>query len=266
VLITGASSGIGLAVSELFAQNGFTVFALSRNPSPDTRLHPGGGAIYPVKCDVSDTASVENAARTIQAQADVGIVIHSAGIGIACSTEDYPAQAVTGLMETNFGGVLRVNSLFLPHFRKRGGGLCLIIGSLAGIFSIPFQSHYCASKAALDSYASAARMELRDYGIKVSLVMPGDASTGFTGARKYFISESSPLYDACVRSVGKMEQDELHGCSPESIARVIFKICSKKNPPARKIVGFGYKLLSLMKKILPNRLAEFILRRLYLGV
>jgi len=264
VFLTGGSSGIGLATAELFAANGYTVYAASRNPQKETRSFPGGGEIYPVSLDVRDLQSINAAAEHVLNLADIGIVVHCAGVGIACAGEDYPTEAINGLMETNYNGVLRVNSAFLPHLRKRGSGLCVIVGSVAGIFPIPFQSHYCSSKAALDLYASSLRMELRNYGVRICLVMPGDTNTGFTGARKYEIEETSPFYQTCIKAVQKMEKDELAGRPPESSARVILRLSSKRNPPARIIVGFDYKLLAFIKRLLPDRLIEYILRSMYM--
>jgi len=264
-LLTGGSSGIGLATAELMAASGFIVYAASRKPTSDFRAFPGGGAIHPVPMDVRDPHSVGSAAAFVLAQADIGIIVHCAGIGIACAGEDFPADAVAGLMETNFYGVLRVNSHFLPHMRGRGGGLCVMVGSVAGLFPVPFQSHYCASKAALDIYSAALRMELRNFGVRVSVVMPGDTNTGFTGSRKYEIDQASPHYGACLRAVQKMEKDEREGKKPISVARAILKLCRRKNPPARKIVGLDYKLLAFLRRLFPDRFIEFILRLIYMS-
>jgi len=265
VFLTGGSSGIGLATAELFAENGYVIYTVSRNPRKEKRVFPGGGEIKAVFMDVRDISSVGAAVASVLMEADIGIVIHCAGIGVACAGEDYPPEAVANLMRTNYDGVLHVNSLILPHMRRRGGGLCIITGSIAGVFPIPFQSHYCSSKAALDLYSGALRMELRNYGIKVCLIMPGDTRTGFTNARRYEISEASPLYSDCLRAVKKMEKDELGGRPPASVARAILKLSAKKRPPARRIVGFDYKLLVFLKRLLPDIIVEFILRKIYLG-
>jgi len=265
VFLTGGSSGIGMVTAELFAKRGYTVFSASRNPKTEKQQFDGGGEIVPVTLDVRDVGYVERAAEFVLSQADVGIIIHCAGMGIACAGEEFHASAIDGLMDTNFNGVLRVNNYFLPHLRKRGSGLCVVVGSVGGVFPIPFQSHYCASKAALDLYSASLGMELKRYGVNVSLVMPGDTNTGFTGARKYEIDESSPYFDDCTRAVGKMERDELNGKPPESVARVILKLCSRKKPPARVTVGLDYKLLMFLKRLLPNRFVLFLLRKVYLG-
>jgi len=265
IFLTGGSSGIGLATAELFAANGYTVFATSRNPPMETRSYDGGGEIRPVSLDIRDGHSVDAVVKTVLARADIGIVIHCAGIGIACPGEEFPEEAVANLMETNFTGVLRLNSRLLPHLRNRGCGLCIIVGSVAGIFPIPYQSHYSASKAALDLYAASLRMELRTHGVRVSLIMPGDTKTGFTAARSYEIDETSPFYERCVRAVKKMEKDEINGYPPTSVARGIIKLCKRKNPPGRKIVGLDYKLLALLRRLLPDRTVEYLIRFLYIG-
>ena len=263
--MTGGSSGIGLATAMLLAENGYIVYSGSRNPSTEVRLFDNGGEIRPVTLDVRDDASIAGAAETVLKQSDIGIIIHCAGIGIACAGEEYPAEAIDDLMQTNYTGVLRVNSYFLPHLRNRGCGMCIITGSIAGVFPIPFQSHYCASKAALDLYAGSLRMELRSFGVRICLVMPGDTQTGFTGTRKFEIKESSPYYNDCIRAVSKMEKDEIGGKPPISSANVILKLCGSRNPPARKTVGFDYKLLVFLRRILPDGVIEFLLRTVYLG-
>ena len=264
VFLTGGSSGIGLATAEHFASGGYTVFSASRHPSAAVKGFPGGGEIRCVTLDVRDQASVDAASASVLDQADIGIVIHCAGLGIACAAEDYPSGSVENLMETNFNGVLRVNNSFLPHLRRRGCGFCVIIGSIAGIMPVPFQSHYCASKAALDLYSATLRMELRKFRVRVSLIMPGDTNTGFTGARKYEIDETSPYYVACLKAVQKMEHDEISGRKPLSVARAIMKLSNRKNPPARTIVGFDYKLLVFLRRFLPDRFVEMILRAIYM--
>ena len=265
VFITGGSSGIGRAAAELFAANGYTVFAASRCPQESAASFPGGGSIRPVTMDVRDPESVDAAAQYVLAQNDIGVVIHCAGLGIACAGEDYPSVEVANLMSTNFDGALLVNSRFLPHMRERRSGLCIMTGSVAGLFPIPFQSHYCASKAALDLYSSTLRMELREYGVQICLLMPGDTNTGFTSARKYVIKETSPFYDSCLRAVKKMEKDELGGCRPSKAAQAMLSLSAQKKTPARKIVGLDYKLLVFLRRLLPERAIESILRSMYMG-
>ena len=108
ILITGASSGIGLAAAELFAQNGFTVYAASRRCDESAQ-----GLIINIRMDVCDEASVLRARDLIEARGGVGILLHSAGMGIAGAAEAPPEEAVRAQFEVNYFGVLRVNRIFL---------------------------------------------------------------------------------------------------------------------------------------------------------
>jgi len=94
--------------------------------------------------------------------------------------------------------------------------------------------------------------------------MPGDTNTGFTGARTYEIDENSPYYGACLKAVRKMENDELNGHSPTSVARVVLKLSTRKNPRTRTIVGFDYRMLAFLRRFVPDRFIEYVLRTMYL--
>ena len=107
-------------------------------------------------------------------------------------------------------------------------------------------------------------MELHSFGVNVSLVMPGDTSTGFTGVRRYLTEKSSPFHDECIRAVKKMENDERSGYPPVSAAKTILKLCSSKNPPARKVVGVDYKMLTFIRRLLPDKTIMYLLRKVYL--
>lgn len=264
VLITGSSSGLGKACAELFSENGFHVWGVSRS-CDETDIAFRSGMIHYRKMDVTDDASVEYAVEHIVAEAgEIGIVIHCAGFGIGGSVEDVPMELAKQQMETNYFGVLRVNQKILPYLRKRESALILMMSSVAGFISIPFQSHYSSSKYALEAYAEALRMECKPFGIKASLIEPGDTKTGFTAARTTHICEDSVYADVCKRAVGKMEHDEENGKDPMSAAKVALQLAGKKNPPIRKVVGLDYKLLAVLKKLLPSRLVESVLTAMYL--
>ena len=263
VLLTGGSSGIGLATAKLLAKNGYIVYAASRNPHADTPNFPNGGAIHHIELNLCDNTSIAAIYEQLK-PVGIGIIIHCAGMGIASPAEYYDSGSVNNLFTTNFFGILQLNSLFLQDMRKYRKGLCITVGSVGGVFAIPFQAHYSASKAALDAYTMALRMELAKYNVQVCLVMPGDTNTGFTAARKYVIEKSSPYYNDCLKSVEKMERDEVSGKAPETCANVILKICKSKKPPARKTVGLDYKILILLKRLLPYCVIESALRKTYI--
>jgi len=211
ILITGASSGIGLAAAHLFAQAGYTVYAASRHCDEATE-----GPTINVKMDVCDEASVLRAREIIEARGGVGILLHCAGMGIAGAAEDTPEEAVRAQFEVNYFGVLRVNRVFLPMLRGRGGGLVLLMSSVAGRVPLPYQSHYSATKYALDTYTESLRMEGARFGLRAALIEPGDTKTGFTQARRMAIPGGSPYAGNCESAVARMAKDEQNGAAPET--------------------------------------------------
>ncbi len=260
VLVTGSSSGIGKATALMFANNGFTVYGISRGCTEETVQYENGGSITYIRADVNDVFSIERAVSKIDS---LGIVIHCAGFGISGSAECTPLDAARKQMETNYFGVLNVNSQVLPLLRQNPRSLIMFTSSFAGIVPIPFQSHYSSSKYALEAYAEALGMETRPYGVRVCIVEPGDTKTGFTKARTHNEPENSIYLEKCNKAVSKMAADEQNGKKPESVAKVFFKQANKKNPKTRVVVGFSYKLLSVLVKILPVKVRDFILSQMY---
>lgn len=259
VLITGASSGIGYETARLFAQNGYTVYGVSRSIE-EKKEEYGEGSITYLRMDVTDKESIKSALGRI---GDFSILIHSAGFGIAGSAEDSDIDMVRAQEETDYYGVLLLNSLALPILRKHERSLVVAVTSIAARVPLPFQGHYSACKYALEAYMGALRNEVKEFGVRVSVVEPGDLSTGFTSNRKKAISESSPYSSLYDRAIKEIERDEREGGKPIEAASVIYSLASKKNPPYRKAVGFVYKLLMFLLRFFPDRLTLFILREMY---
>lgn len=262
ILITGASSGIGKAAAALFARQGYTVFAASRH-CESTATPVGTGRIVSIPMDVCDEKSVETAVKTVLQSGPLGIVLHSAGMGIAGAAEDTPDAAIRTQFDVNYFGVLRVNRHVLPAMREQQRGLVILMSSVAGRIPIPFQSHYSSSKYALDAYAEALRMELHAFGIQVCLVEPGDTKTGFTKNRQNASPALSPYAQSCESAVARMAKDEQNGAPPEKPAKVALRLAQRKRPPVRKTVGFQYKVIMLLRRLLPAGLFESALRSIY---
>ncbi|WP_320127768.1 SDR family oxidoreductase [uncultured Sphaerochaeta sp.] len=269
VLVTGASSGIGLASCQLLSKNGFTVWGVSRSGKPREQIIESETIRFS-SMDVTNEVSVQNAVQTIWKEAvretgkGIFIVLHCAGMGIGGPAEDTEQEKAEQQVNSNYFGVLRVNRNLLPLMRSQKHSLVLVIGSIAGRISIPYQSHYSSSKFALEAYIEALRMEGRQFGIQATIIEPGDTKTNFTASRKMAVSPTSPYFEQANKTVGKMERDENNGASPDSVAKVVLKLTRKKNPPIRKAVGITYKLLLFLKRILPDKAVEFILMKMYL--
>jgi NAD(P)-dependent dehydrogenase (short-subunit alcohol dehydrogenase family) len=178
VLITGASSGIGAACAQLLAQRGFNVYGSSRDPD----FRPAN--FRPLQMDVCDDQSVERAvARVIAEAGSIDAVVNNAGCGLAGAVEDTTTPEAMHQMDVNFMGAFRVTRAVLPGMRQRRSGVIVNVSSLGGLFGLPFQSFYSASKFALEGFTESLRHEVGGYGIRVVLVEPGDVKTGFTASR-----------------------------------------------------------------------------------
>ncbi len=260
VFITGASSGIGKSMAILFAGNGYTVTGVSRSCPEGTRKFPGGGSLTLRRMDVTSSKSVQKVLRTLP---KVDIAILAAGMGVAGSVEDTPIEYARKQMDVNYFGVLRCCKAILPLMRQEEHGLIMVIGSVAGRISIPMQSHYSSSKYALEALVEALRLETAPYGIRATIIEPGDTKTGFTDQRKTYRKEGSPYNEAMEKAVGQMEEDERNGVSPLNVARVALKVSESLNPPTRVAVGTKYKAAVKLTSLLPDRCREAVVRSLY---
>ena len=263
IFVTGASSGIGRACALEFAKNGCQVVGVSRTIDEGTETFPGGGTLARKRLDITDEAAAKD---FIESLPDIDTAILCAGMGVAGPAESTPMELTRRQMEVNYFGTLNVAGPVLKRMREKGRGLLIIIGSIAGRVPIPMQSQYSSSKYALEAYVDAVRMEMKRFGVKATIIEPGDTKTGFTDARVTDESEGgTEAYGSVVRkSVAKMARDEQKGRGPESVAKVAWKLACNADPPARVPVGFEYKALMQLLRIMPDRAKEAILSKMYL--
>lgn len=266
--VTGASSGIGKSIAEELVKEGFRVYGSSRNTLFPQRnpQKKNGGFLEMIPLDVCDDESVRKAVDYIkEKEGRIDVLINNAGIGIAGAVEDTAISEARQQFETNFFGVIRMCRQVLPVMREQKKGFIINIGSVAGIFSIPFQSMYSSSKFALEAFTEALRIEVKPFGIHVSLVEPGDTRTGFTDSRQFTVAAKAGLVygERFKKSVNKMIKDEQKGADPRDVALVVLKLLRKKHPPVRAVVGFSYQLMVFAKRLLPSRWVEKILSSMY---
>ncbi|MBQ7065179.1 MAG: SDR family NAD(P)-dependent oxidoreductase [Firmicutes bacterium] len=261
VFVTGASSGIGKACAEAFAAAGFHVVGVSRHIEEDERLFEGGGSLRTMPMDVTDAEAVH---RVVSGMEQVDIAVLCAGMGVAGPAEELPMDLARLQMEVNYFGVLQVASEILPRMREQGKGLFMVMSSIAGKVPIPMQCHYSSSKYALEAYVEAVRMEMKPFGVRAVLLEPGDTKTGFTASRQSNVREDSPYAGICRTSVARMEKDEQNGRPPESASDVALRMSMRRNPPVRVAIGFEYKLLMFILRLVPDRMKSWILGLMYL--
>ncbi len=264
VFVSGASSGIGKAIAEAFLAAGYTVYGTSRTAEFDQA--PDTNQIVMLPMEVTDGDSVSKAVDYVLSQeGNIDILINCAGSGIAGSIEAVPVEIAQQQFDISFFGALRVIQAVMPTFRKNKSGRIINIGSVAGYIPIPFQSMYSAAKFAMESLTETLRMETAKFHVKVSLVEPGDTKTNFTDQRRMSgaVDIESAYMPECDAAVKQMEKDEQNGYSPETVAKVVLKVAQRKNPPVRVSVGFQYKLVYGLSRILPTKLKLMILKMIY---
>lgn len=255
-LISGASSGIGYALCGMLLASGFIVYGISRRGTvPD-------GA-FGLCADVTKENELKKAVDTVKERSGrIDLLVTNAGFGISGPIEFTSLSDAREQMDVNFFGQYLLIRAVLPLMREQGSGHIVCVSSVAAQMAIPYQSFYSASKSAVNALALSLRNEVRDFGIKVTCVMPGDAKTGFTDARRKDLNGDS-VYPKSASAVTSMEKDERSGMSADDVASVIVKAAFKTNPAPLYIAGPKYKLFCFLFRILPYRLAYAIIGSMY---
>lgn len=255
-LVSGASSGIGYALCERLSKDGYTVYGISRRGTV-----PEG--TVGLRADVTKEDELKTAVdAVIMGSGRIDLLVTNAGFGISGPVEFTSPADAREQMDVNFIGQFLLIRTVLPHMRKQGRGHIVCVSSVAAQMAIPYQAFYSASKSAVNALALSLRNEVKEFGIKVSCVMPGDAKTGFTDARRKDGSGDT-VYQKSASAVSSMEKDERGGMSPDDVASVIWKAAVRKNPAPLYVAGPKYKLFCFLFRILPYRLAYSIIGSMY---
>ncbi len=256
-IVTGGSSGIGRHTAIALRNMGCTVYELSRRNIPiENVIH--------IKTDITDEQAVFSAIKQIvDTENAIDIVVNCAGFGISGAVEFTKTSDAKTQFDVNFFGMININRAVIPIMRRKGQGHIVNISSVAAVAHIPFQAFYSATKAATDSYSCALDNELKAFGIRVTSVQPGDICTDFTQARKKSFAGDDIYNGRISRSVESMEKDEQNGMSPELAGKYIAKIALKKHTKPIYTIGYIYKILSVLCKVLPCRIRNFVIGLLY---
>ena len=260
ILITGITSGFGRAMAQRLSQDGHKVYGTYRRDSD-----PVPGVTY-IKADVRDEDSLKDAvSRVIGAEGRIDTLISNAGMGIGGPLEFTSIEDAQRQMDVNFMGMVRLISLVVPIMRSQRHGHIICVSSIGGLMGLPYQGMYSASKFAIEGYCEALRLEVRQHGIKVTVINPGDFSTGFTAQRgKVDNPEALAAYPGYAKSMESIEHDENSGLQPDRLARRISRIVRKKHPANRYIIAtLVQKSSVLLKLLLPSKWYDRILGSYY---
>ncbi len=256
VIITGASSGIGLATANYLVEKGCKVYGISNREFKSDKFEH-------LVCDVCNRDEMSKAFEYVyQKEKRIDVLVNNAGIGISGAIEYIKKEDLDKIFEINIKAVISSSGLILPYLRESKGKI-VNTSSVAAVFSIPFQACYSATKSAIETFSLALANEVKKQGIKVTCIRPGDTKTGFTQARIKTEVENEVYGKKITKSVQKMEKDEQNGDSPLKVAKVMYKVIKKKNPPYVVTVDFIYKFLCVLSKILPLRFVNYIVGKMY---
>jgi NAD(P)-dependent dehydrogenase (short-subunit alcohol dehydrogenase family) len=269
VLITGCSSGFGMVTAAELARRGWRVFATMRDLEKRARLDEAvAGApdrVEVLRLDVNDQASVDETVGHVLAETGgtLGAVVHNAGISGAAAFEDLSDEAVRAVMETNFHGVLRVTKAVLPAMRARRSGRVLIVSSAGAFRGTPGQSHYIASKWAVEGWAESVSMEVRQFGIDLICVEPGPYRTDIWDTSERTIPGDGPYAEMAAKLERFAEERVIpRARDPQEVATVIADALEAARPRFRYPVGPEAHMLWAARGKVPHRVFENLTARL----
>ena len=249
VVITGTSTGVGLATSILFAKNGFTVYATMRNIAKKdlllTEAKKENVTVNVEVLDVTNTRSVQNCIKTVMdKEGKIDILINNAGAVYIRSTEQSTMEEVEWVTDVNYYGVIRCTKAVLPLMRAAKSGHIINITSVGGLVGQPFNEFYCAAKFAVEGYTEAlASYVTNAFGIQFSLVEPGGISSEFAnnvlaqaastgGMRDDVYLPLLQKYIGGAQARAKTEGASIYQTS-EQVAQIILDVAQSENPPLR---------------------------------
>jgi len=258
-LITGASRGLGRAITEVVLEAGDTVVATARRVDTlDDLVERFGERVVPLGLDVTDRAEVFAVVGEAAERAGrIDVVLNNAGYGLAGAVEEVSEQQVRDQFDVNVFGALWVTQAVLPVMRRQGGGHILQMSSIAGVTTYPNLGMYCASKWALEAIGETLAQEVAGFGIRVTLVEAGEFRTEWSAG-------------SMVRATPKAAYDTVlarrrHGLSgayahlqpgdPRRAGEALLKLVGVEEPPLRVLLGNS--AADLAPAVLRERLAAW---------
>jgi NAD(P)-dependent dehydrogenase (short-subunit alcohol dehydrogenase family) len=257
-LVTGASSGIGFATASLLAARGYRTFGTSRWMQREV----GPEGVEMMQLDVRSDESARSAtAQVLRNAGRIDILVNNAGFGLFGAIEETSLDEARGQLETNFWGAVRLTQGVLPHMRERRSGRIINITSVLGFMPVPFHAFYVASKHALEGYSEVLALEVRPFGVYVTVIEPSFIRSAFFEHRE----EAKARLDAYKRERDlvspEMRARTENGSHPDVVARVILSAVTASNPSVRYTVGLNGALLKVARSFLPSSLFDRLVRK-----
>ena len=271
VLITGCSSGIGWATAERLVDVGWKVYATARNVEKIASLEQRGCQLLPL--DVIDEDSMRSAVDEVERrEGAVGVLVNNAGYSQSGAVEAVPMEKVRRQFETNVFGLARMCQLALPGMRRQGYGRIVNVSSMGGKLTFPGGGYYHATKHAVEALSDALRFEVEGFGVKVSVIEPGLIRTGFadTAVGSMDDLDGENPYAGFDEGVARTTAENYErgpisklGGGPEAVAEAIEQAISARGPKSRYAVTPSAHLFLRLRRLLPDRAWDAVLRTNY---
>ena len=261
VLITGASSGIGLSTANFLLEKGFVVYGTSRSAKNAANYN-----FNLVALDVLNVKTIDDVVSfIIQKEGKLDVLVNNAGMGITGPIEDTPTDEMRKVFDTNLFGAIDVMKVVLPQMRKQQSGTIINVTSIAGYMGLPYRGMYSASKGALELVTESVRMEVKNFGINVVNVAPGDFATNIAAGRYHTpVFENSAYKKVYKENLALMDAHVTSGMDPIEMAKAVFKVINTQKPKGHyKVGGFMEKFSIVLKRILPDKMYEKLLMNHY---
>jgi NAD(P)-dependent dehydrogenase (short-subunit alcohol dehydrogenase family) len=266
ILITGCSSGIGLASAREMKARGWRVFATARKPEDLARLKTQE-KVDGLYLDYAEPESIAVAARQVLDATDgkLTALFNNGTYGQPGAVEDLRPEVLRAQFEAGFFGWHDLTRRIIPSMRANGEGRLIFCSSVLGLIAAPYRGAYCASKFAIEALADSLRIELASSGIKVILIEPGPIASRFLehaleAYRRNIDLEASPHRDIYRSRIARLEEggSQTFKLGPEAVAAKLVAALTSRRPKPRYYVTVPTYVAVLLRRVLPTRALDAI--------
>lgn len=268
VLVTGASSGIGLATAIRCAAAGHRVVAalrdIQRRGALDAAAKQHGVSVELEQLDVTARDVADRMKELTLKYGPFFALVNNAGIAVGAAFEEQSEVQVREQFETNVFGLMALTRAVLPAMRAAGRGRIINISSISGLVAMPGLSVYAATKHAVEGFSESLRWELEPFGVHVCLVEPGTFKTSifYENARRGARMDPGGPYAAMSTAVERIAMEEAAKAPPpDAVAEAVLRLIDAASPPFRTLVGRDARALLALRRVVPDRIFALAVRR-----
>jgi NAD(P)-dependent dehydrogenase (short-subunit alcohol dehydrogenase family) len=238
--ITGANSGLGLAIASAASKVGHTVVGTIRSEASRSSLAERLPDVHSVLCDVTEFDRIPSVVEQVEDEhGPVDVLINNAGYGHEGVLEESPLEEMRRQFDVNVFGAVAVAKAFLPRFRQRRRGFIVNVTSMGGMITMPGIAYYCGSKFALQGISEVMRSEMAPFDVHVTTLCPGSFRTDWAGRSMVRTERNIADYDALFDPIRQARQEKSGRQlgDPDKLASAVLDLIESDNPPPQLLLG-----------------------------